>query len=230
MRRPTQRSAVGEDARPMHGDGVVGYRWVGVMGGGTEHGAYETHVLMRNPTFEDVCRAHPIAAMRCSHFTFPFWSWGSFPFPFLPPPRPPIQRKFGVVLLGTPQMHLLALLARAAQQPTMVKSCHIIGPGISYVIDAKGVIKNTVLPKKLEWEWEGEGIKCWADKAVVAGQSSACNDLQPAALIVGEAYAKFSNGKTKTIPCTLPKRSACKRPCWELRPCELCKALRKRKN
>ena len=112
----------------------------------------------------------------------------------------------------------------------MVKSCHIIGPGISYVIDAKGVIKKTVLPKKLEWEWEGEGIKCWADKAVVAGQSSACNDLQPAALIVGEAYAKFSNGKTKTMQKTLPKRSACKRPCWELRPCELCKALRKRKN
>ena len=95
---------------------IVGYRWVGVMGGGTEHGAYETHVLMRNPKFEDVCRAHPIAAMWCSHFTFPFWSWGSFPFPFLPPPRPPIQRKFGVVLLGTPQMHLLALLlVRAAR-------------------------------------------------------------------------------------------------------------------
>jgi hypothetical protein len=109
----------------------------------------------------------------------------------------------------------------------MVKSCHIIGPGVSYVVDAKGVIKTKVLPKKLEWKWEK--IRCWADKAVVAGQSSACNDLQPGALIVGEAYGTFSNGKTKTIPCTLPKRSACKRPCWELRPCELCKALRKRK-
>ena len=80
VRRPTQRSAVGEDARPMHGDGVVGYRWVGVMGGGTEHGAYETHVLMRNPTFEDVCRAHPIAAMRCSHFTLSILVLGVFPF------------------------------------------------------------------------------------------------------------------------------------------------------
>ena len=200
----------------------------GVMGGGTEHGAYETHGLMRNPTLEDVCRAHPIASMRCSHFTFPFWSWGAFPFPFPPPPRPPIQRKFGVVLLGTPQMHLLALLARAAQQPTMVKSCHIIDPGISYVIDAKGVIKSTVLPKKLEWE--RGGIKYWADKAAVAGQSPACNDLQPGARFVGEAYAKFSKGKTVTIPCTLPKRSACGRLCWELKSCELCKALRKRKN
>ena len=110
----------------------------------------------------------------------------------------------------------------------MVKSCHIIGPGISYAIDAKGVIKTSVLPKKLMWKWEG--IKYWADKAVVAGQTSACNDLQPSALIVGEAYAKFSDGRTKTIPCTLPRRSACKRPCWELKPCELCKALRKRKN
>lgn len=81
VHRPAQPSAVGEDARPMHGGGVVGYRWVGVMGGGTEHGAYETHVLMRNPTFEDVCRAHPIAAMWCSHFTFPFWSWGLSLFP-----------------------------------------------------------------------------------------------------------------------------------------------------
>ena len=125
-------------------------------------------------------------------------------------------------------MHLLALLVRAAQQPTMVKSCHIIGPGVSYVVDAKGVIKTKVLPQKLEWE--REKMKYWADKAVVAGQSSACNDLQPAALIVGEAYAKFSNGKTKTMQKTLPKRSACKRPCWDLRPCELCKALRKRKN
>ena len=125
-------------------------------------------------------------------------------------------------------MHLLALLARAAQQPTMVKSCHVIGLGISYAIDAKGVIKTAVLPKKLEWEWSG--LKCWADKAVVAGQTSACNDLQPSALIVGEAYAKFSDGRTKTIPYTLPRRSACKRPCWELKPCELCKALRKRKN
>lgn len=195
------------------------------MGGGTEHGAYETHGLMCNPTCEDACRAHPIAAMR---YFFHFWLGGLSLFPS---PTAQnllcIQRQFGFVLLGTPQMHLLALLARAAQQPTMVKSCHIIGPGISYMIDAKGVIKNAVLPKKLEWE--RDGMKCWADKAIIAGQSSACNDLQPGARILGEVYATFSNGKTKTMPSTLPRRSLCKRSCWELKPCEWCKALRKRK-
>ena len=155
---------------------------------------------------------------------------GVFPFSLPPPPRPPIQLQFGAVFLSTPQLHLFALLARAAQQPTMVKSCHFFDPGIAYTMDAKGVIRKAgLVSRRLEWEKEKGRIKYWADNAVVAGQSSACNDLHPCALVVGEVQVKIGKGKTRTIPHSLPRRSLCRRPCWELLPCLLCKVLAKRK-
>jgi hypothetical protein len=109
----------------------------------------------------------------------------------------------------------------------MVKSCRTFDPGLVYSMDAIGVI-STSLPKKLEWH-VGD-VKFVSEKARVAGQSSACNDLQPRARVVGEVHALItSSGLKSIVMLSLPRRSACRRSCWEVH-CDRCKALRKRKN
>ena len=109
----------------------------------------------------------------------------------------------------------------------MVKSCRTFDPGIVYSMDAAGVV-STSLPKKLEWH-VGD-VKFVSEKAMIAGQSSACNDLQPRARVVGEVHALImSSGLKSIVVHSLPRRSACRRSCWEVR-CDQCKALRKRKN
>ncbi len=109
---------------------------------------------------------------------------------------------------------------------TMVKTCRTFHPTVVYSMDAAGVI-FTSLPKKLEWRL---GNVCWfSENARIAGQSSACNDLQPRALVVGEVHRLMKNTGNESIQyLPLPRRSACRRSCWEIR-CDQCKALRKRK-
>ena len=114
---------------------------------------------------------------------------------------------------------------------TMVKTCHTFDPDFAYNIDATGVVRKECLVKMLKWT-QGR-ITFWADKAMVAGQSSACNDLQPGAIIVGQVHIKCIKpcGKIveREVPRTLPRRSLCRRACWEVIPCDQCKALGKRK-